>query len=102
MDLGHSILFTLVGNSFVRKNLNNKNQIINRKNFKGATKWDQPRFSIYFSLEVTAFSKYITAWWLLDLGHSDLFTLVGYRFVRKNSNIRNQITIGENFKRATK
>ena len=36
--MGHSVLFTLVGNSFVRKNLNIKFQIIVRKNFKGATK----------------------------------------------------------------
>ena len=35
--------------------------------------------SRFFSLEITAFPRYTTVWWLLDLGHSDLFTLVGYK-----------------------
>merc|ERR1712212_858734 len=44
--------FTLVGFSFVRKNLNIKNQMIVGKSFSRATKWDQPRFSIFVGLEV--------------------------------------------------
>ena len=102
MDLGHSDLFTLVGYSFVWKNFNNNNQMTVRKNFSRAIKWDQPRFSIFFCLEVTAFPTYNTVWWLLDLGHTNLFTLVGYSFVRKNFNIKNQMTVGENFSGATK
>ena len=33
---------------------------------------------------------------------SDLFTLVGNSFARKNFKIKNQITVGKNFSRATK
>ena len=39
---------------------------------------------------------------VMDLGHSDLFTLVGYSFIRKNLNIKNQMTVGKNFLGATK
>ena len=102
LDLGHSDLFTLVGYSFVRRNLNVKNQITVGKKFSRATKWDHPRFFIFFGLEVTAFPRFITVWWLLDLGHSDLFTLVGFSFVRKNLNIKNQMTVAKRFLRATK
>ena len=83
MDLGHSNLFTLVGYSFVWKDFNNNNQLTVKKNFSRAIKWDQRRFSIFFGLEVTAFPRYNTVWWLLDLGHSDLFIFVGYSFVRE-------------------
>ena len=58
LDLGHSDLFTLVGNSFVGRKLNIKNQITVGKNFSGATKLEQLRFSTIFSLEVTAFPRY--------------------------------------------
>ena len=102
MDLGHSDLFILVGYSFVWKNFNNNNQMTFRKNFSRAIKWDQPRFSIFFGLEVTAFIRYTIVWWWLDLGHSDLFSLGGYSFVRKNSNIKNQKTVENNFSGATK
>ena len=97
-----SDLFTLVGYSFVRKNCKTKNQITVGKIFSRATKWDYPRFFIFFGLEVTAFSRYTTAWWLLDFGHSNLFTLVGFSFARKNLNIKNQMTVGKIFSRATK
>ena len=50
------------------------------KEISRATKLDQPRFSIFFGLEVTASQRYATIWWSLDLGHSKLFTLVGYSF----------------------
>ena len=68
---------------------------------KGTTDHLMP-FGDWFSLEVTAFPRYTTVWWLLDLAHSDLFTLVGYSFIRKNSNIKNQMTNGKNFLGATK
>ena len=73
-----SDLFTLVGYNFVRKNFKIKNQMTVGKRFSRATKWDHPRFFIFFGLEVTAFPRYTTVWWLLDLGNSDLFTLVGF------------------------
>ena len=92
----------VVGNSFVKKNFKIKNQMTVGKQISRAPKWDQPRFSIFFGLEVTAFQRYTTVWWLLDLRHSDLFTLVGYSFARKNYNIKNQMTVGKNFSRATK
>jgi hypothetical protein len=38
----------------------------------------------------------------LDLGHSDIFTLVGFSFVRKNLNIKNLMTVGKSISRATK
>ena len=76
--LEHSNLFTLVGFSFVRKNSSNKNQMTLGKKFSGATKWDQPRFSIFFCLEVTAFPRYKTVRWLLDLTNSYHHTLVSY------------------------
>ena len=38
---------------------------------------------------------------VVNLGHSDLFTLVGNIFMRKNSHIEN-MTIGKNFSGATK
>ena len=79
-----------------------QNPMTIRKNFPGATIWDQPRFFIFFGLEVTAFPRYTTLWWLLDLWSSDLVTLVGYSFVRKNLNIKNQMTVGKRFSRATK
>ena len=78
LDLGNSDLVTLVGYSFVRKNLNIKNQMTVGKRFSRATKWAHPRFFFFFGLEVTAFPRYTTLWWLLDLGHSDHFTLVGF------------------------
>ena len=87
MDLGHSNFFTLVSYSFVWKNVNNNKKMTVIKNFSRAIKWDQPRFSIFFGLEVTAFPRYNTVWWLLDLGHSDLINLVSYSFVMKNLNI---------------
>ena len=40
--------------------------------------------------------------WLLNWRESDLFTLVGYSFVRKNCKTKNQITVGKIFSRATK
>ena len=87
-----SDLFTLVGYNFVRKNFKIKNQMTVGKRFSRATKWDHPRFFFFFGLEVTAFPRYTTLWWLLDLWSSDLVTLVGYSFVRKNLNIKNQMT----------
>ena len=66
MDLGHSDLFTWVGYSFVWKNFNNNNQMPVRKNFSRAIKWDQPRFCIFFCVEVTTFPRHTTVWWLLD------------------------------------
>ena len=54
------------------------------KGLKNKTNHD---FSIFFGLAVMAFPKNTTVWWLLYLGHSDLFILVGLSFVRKNSNI---------------
>ena len=87
LDFGQSDLFTLIGNSFPRKNSYNKNQMTVGKNFSGATKQDQPRFSIFFCLKVTAFPRYTTVLCLLDYRHSDLFTLVGYSFVREDSNV---------------
>ena len=59
-------------------------------------------FGDWFSLEVTAFPRYTTVWWLLDLGNSDLFTLVANSFVTKNSDNKNKMTVGKNFSRATK
>ena len=73
-----SDLFTLVGYNFVRKNFKNKNQMTVGKRFSRASKWDHPRFFFFFGLEVTAFPRYTTLWWLLDLRHSDHFTLVGF------------------------
>jgi len=57
---------------------------------------------MFFGLEVTAFPRYTTVWWWLNLGHSDLFSLGGYSFVRKNSNIKSQMTFEDNFSGATK
>ena len=83
----------MVGYSFVRKNFKIKNQITVRKKFSRATKWDHPRFFIFFGLEVTAFPRCTTVLCLLDYRHSDLFTLVGYSFVREDSNV-NQLAKG--------
>ena len=102
LDLRQSDLFTLVSNSFVRRNFKIKNQITVGKNFSRATNLEQLRFSIFFGLEVAAFQRYTTVWWLLDLRQSDLFTLVGYSFARKNCNIKSQMTVGNNFSGATK
>jgi len=38
---------------------------------------------------------------LLVWRQSDLSTLVGYSFVRKNFKIKNQMTVGKSFSRAT-
>ena len=86
LDLRNSDLFALVSNSFVRKNLNIKNQTTVGKNISRATIKEQPRFSIFFGLEVKLLPRYTTVWSLLDLEHSDLFTLVGYSFVKKKKN----------------
>ena len=56
------------------------------KQISRVPKWDQPRFSIFFGLEVTAFTRCNTVWRLLDFGNSNLVSLVGYTFVRKNVN----------------
>ena len=34
----------------------------------------------------------------MNFGDFDLFTLVGYSFVRKNAKINNQMIVGKNFK----
>ena len=73
-----------------------------KKQIARAPKWDQPRFSIFFGLEVTAFTRCNTVWRLLDFGNSNLVTLVGYTFVRKDLNIKNQMTIGKQISRALK
>ena len=48
LNLREYNLFTLVGYSFVRKNCKTKNQITVGKIFSRATKWDYPRFFIFF------------------------------------------------------
>ena len=49
--------------------------------FQGQQNKTNRNFFIFFGLEVTAFPRYNTVWWLLDLGHSDLFIFVGDSFV---------------------
>jgi len=92
----------VVGYSFVKKNFKIKNQMTVGKQISRAPKWDQPRFSIFFGLEVTAFTRCNTVWRLLDFGNSNLVTLVGYSFLKKNLIIKNQMTVGKQISRALK
>ena len=74
-----------------------KNHMTVGKRISSSSKPDQPRFYSFIRLEVTVLQRYTTVWWLLDLRQSDLFTLVGYSFVRKSFEIKNQMTVGKRF-----
>ena len=58
-------------------------------------------FKVHYCMVVVRFGP-VEGALLLDLGNTDLFTLVGYSFARKNYNIKNQMTVGKNFSGATK
>ena len=67
-----------------QKIFNLKNHMTVGKRISSSSKPDQPRFYSFICLEVTVLQRYTTVWWLLDLRQSDLFTLIGNSFVRKN------------------
>ena len=53
-----------------------------------------------FFLKVTFHFRFLEA--VVGLLKSDLFTLVGYNFVRKNFKIKNKMTVGKQISRASK
>ena len=57
------------------------------RTFQGLQNRTNRDFFIFFCITVTAFPRYTTVLCLLDYRHSDLFTLVGYSFVREDSNV---------------
>ena len=56
------------------------------------------RFGVLFEKKVNFHFRFWRL--LLDLGNSDLVTLIGYSFVRNNFEIKNKMTVGKQISRA--
>ena len=59
---------------------------------------NQIRFGALFEKKVNFHFRFLRL--LLDLGNSDLVTLIGYSFIRKNFEIKNKMTVRKQISRA--
>ena len=62
------------------------------------TSENQIRFGALFEKKVNFHFQFLRL--LLDLGNSDLVTLIGYSFIRKNFEIKNKMTVRKQISRA--